>query len=89
MGICIMSEKDQNIIQQIKTNLQLLYSERNNANTFKDKLKSKASLLIVGPIIHVSKNNFSIEVEMAKKAGFDVIDSPKVSISNAVILMKR
>lgn len=53
------------------------------------KLKSKANLLIVEPIIHVSRKKFTIEVQMAKNAGFDIVDYPKVSISNAVLLAKR
>ena len=55
----------------------------------KDKLKSKGNLLIVEPLIHVSKKNFTVEVEIANKVGFDIIDYPKISLSNAAILRKR
>ncbi len=53
----------------------------------RNKIKDSGKILIVEPIIHVSRNKFKSELEIARKCGFNIIDYPRISISNAAILI--
>ena len=54
----------------------------------KAKLKDSGSILLVEPIVHVSRKAFDSEVELAEKSGFSVECFPKIAISNAAVLRK-
>jgi SAM-dependent methyltransferase len=54
----------------------------------KNKLKDSGKMLIVEPKIHVGTKNFAKELDIAQNVGFDIIDYPKILISNSAVLMK-
>ena len=45
-------------------------------------------MLVAEPKLHVSKINFIATLNLAKEVGFEVIDQPKIFLSNAVALKK-
>jgi ubiquinone/menaquinone biosynthesis C-methylase UbiE len=51
-------------------------------------LKPGGRLLIAEPKLHVSKVNFNATVDMAKEAGLEVIEEPRIFISNAAVMIK-
>ncbi len=52
-------------------------------------LKVTGTFLIVEPRMHVPERKFREEMEQARSAGFEVIGSPRVRVSRAVVLSKR
>jgi ubiquinone/menaquinone biosynthesis C-methylase UbiE len=52
-------------------------------------LKPGGTMLVAEPKLHVSKANFMATLTLAQEIGFEVIDWPKIFLSNAVILKKR
>jgi ubiquinone/menaquinone biosynthesis C-methylase UbiE len=52
-------------------------------------LKPGGTMLVAEPKLHVSKENFMTTLKLAQEAGFQVIDQPKIFISNAATLKKR
>lgn len=53
------------------------------------RLKPGGSLLLVEPRMHVSGDNFTETINLAKSAGLSVIDRPKIFISYAVLFKKE
>lgn len=51
-------------------------------------LKPSGRLLLVEPIIHVSKRKYDQEVQAAVKQGFTAAEGPEVAISRSVLLNK-
>jgi ubiquinone/menaquinone biosynthesis C-methylase UbiE len=51
-------------------------------------LKPGGTMLVAEPKIHVSKINFIATLNLAKEVGFEVIDLPKIFLSNAAALKK-
>lgn len=51
-------------------------------------LKSGGTMLMAEPKMHVSKINFIATLNLAKEVGFEVIDQPKIFLSNSVTLKK-
>lgn len=51
-------------------------------------LKTGGMLLFAEPAGHVSKQQFNNSLELAKKAGFAVAESPKVGKSHSAVLVK-
>lgn len=51
-------------------------------------LKPDGVLLIVEPIIHVTKRYFEITIELGNEIGFSEISHPRVAISRTVIFLK-
>jgi ubiquinone/menaquinone biosynthesis C-methylase UbiE len=51
-------------------------------------LKPGGTLLIVEPQLHVSQVNFTATLDLASEAGLQVIDRPKIFISNSALLKK-
>ena len=54
----------------------------------KIKLKDSGKILIVEPKIHVGIKQFAKEMDIVKNTWFDIIDYPKIFISNSATLMK-
>lgn len=50
-------------------------------------MKSDARILIAEPKFHVSKKSFASLVENIKKAGFKIIEEPKILFSRAMIII--
>lgn len=57
-------------------------------NEIASKMKSDGLMLIAEPRIHVSKEHFEKTLEIAKIAGFSIIDRPKIFFSYAALLKK-
>jgi ubiquinone/menaquinone biosynthesis C-methylase UbiE len=51
-------------------------------------LKPSGILLVAEPILHVSKVNFTATLNFAQEIGFQVIDRPKIFLSNTAVLKK-
>jgi ubiquinone/menaquinone biosynthesis C-methylase UbiE len=51
-------------------------------------VKPGGTFLMVEPKLHVSKSNFLAALRMAGEAGFQVVEQPKIFISNAALLKK-
>ena len=51
-------------------------------------LKPGGTMLVAEPKLHVSKVNFTATLNLAKEVGFEVIDQPKIFLSNSVTLKK-
>jgi ubiquinone/menaquinone biosynthesis C-methylase UbiE len=51
-------------------------------------LKPNGILLVAEPILHVSKVNFTATLNFAQEIGFQVIDLPKIFLSNTAVLKK-
>jgi ubiquinone/menaquinone biosynthesis C-methylase UbiE len=49
-------------------------------------LKPDAKALIVEPKWHVTEKDFQNSVELAKKLGFEIIETPKILFSRAVVI---
>ena len=54
----------------------------------KNKLKDSGKMLIVEPKIHVGTKQFAKELDIGQNVGFDIIDYPKIPISNSAVLIK-
>jgi len=54
----------------------------------KNKLKDSGKILIAEPKIHVGTKQFAKELDILQNVGFDIIDYPKIFISNSATLMK-
>jgi ubiquinone/menaquinone biosynthesis C-methylase UbiE len=52
----------------------------------KSILKPNGKIYIIEPKIHVSKKSFQAMIDRIKRAGFEIIDSPKVFFSRTVLL---
>lgn len=52
-------------------------------------LQPKGKLLIVEPPKHVSQDEFNKTISLAQKGGFDIIETPQIKRSLAVLLSKR
>ena len=52
-------------------------------------LKPGGTMLVAEPKLHVSKVNFTATLNLAQEVGFQVIDQPKIFLSNAAVLKKR
>ena len=48
-------------------------------------MKPHGLFLLVEPLIHVSKKNFTRSIETAKELGFVIKDSPKIRMSQSVL----
>jgi ubiquinone/menaquinone biosynthesis C-methylase UbiE len=55
----------------------------------KTLLKPEGIIYISEPKFHVSKNEFSKSQSLMKKAGFEIIDEPKVAFSRTVVLKNK
>ncbi|MBU2599894.1 class I SAM-dependent methyltransferase [bacterium] len=53
-----------------------------------DALKPNMPLLIVEPILHVTRKKLEDTIIIAQKVGFKEIDRPKISFSKSVLLLK-
>jgi ubiquinone/menaquinone biosynthesis C-methylase UbiE len=66
--------------------------ELSNKKSFFDEIskitKKNSKLFIVEPRFHVSKENFEKTIKMAEKAGFKIIEKPKIFLSIAIIMEK-
>ena len=51
-------------------------------------IKSEGKYLLVEPIIHVSKSKFHSIMDVAKQAGFKIVDHPNISFSRSVLFEK-
>ena len=51
-------------------------------------LKPDGVLLIVEPIIHVTKKNFETTLDLCCEIGFSEISHPRVTVSRAVVFIK-
>jgi len=51
-------------------------------------LKPNGRVLVVEPPFHVSRKGFEREIEIARDAGFKVVERPKFCLSSAVLLEK-
>ena len=51
-------------------------------------LKYGGTMLVAEPKLHVSKANFTATLNLAQEVGFQVIDQPKIFLSNAAVLKK-
>ena len=51
-------------------------------------LKPGGTMLVAEPKLHVSKVNFTATLNLAQEVGFQVIDQPKIFLSNAAVLKK-
>jgi len=51
-------------------------------------LKPQGQLLLAEPKLHVAKINFNSTVEIAKQAGFSIVETPGIFFSYAVLLGK-
>ncbi len=51
-------------------------------------LKCGGTMLVAEPKLHVSKANFTATLNLAQEVGFQVIDQPKIFLSNAAVLKK-
>lgn len=49
-------------------------------------MKPGAKALIVEPKFHVSKKDFQKSVDLMKKAGFEIIETPKIFMSRGVVV---
>ena len=49
-------------------------------------MKPERLFLLVEPVIHVSKKNFTLAIETAKELGFVIKKSPKIRMSQSVLL---
>jgi ubiquinone/menaquinone biosynthesis C-methylase UbiE len=52
----------------------------------RDLLKAQGLFLLVEPLIHVSKKNFSRTLEMADELGFVIKESPEIRMSQSALL---
>jgi ubiquinone/menaquinone biosynthesis C-methylase UbiE len=52
-------------------------------------LKPGGTMLVAEPKLHVSKVNFTATLNFAYEVGFQVIDQPKIFLSNAAVLKKK
>jgi ubiquinone/menaquinone biosynthesis C-methylase UbiE len=52
----------------------------------RDLMKSQGLFLLVEPLMHVSRNNFSHTIEMAKKLGFLIKEYPQIRMSQSALL---
>ncbi|MBN2217451.1 MAG: class I SAM-dependent methyltransferase [Pirellulales bacterium] len=52
-------------------------------------LKHDGRLLLAEPPLHVSKKRFANEVAIAKRAGFRIVEEPRLRWSHAVLLAKE
>jgi ubiquinone/menaquinone biosynthesis C-methylase UbiE len=52
-------------------------------------LKYDGTFLVAEPKVHVSKVNFNATLSLAQEVGFQVVDQPKIFLSNVAILKKR
>lgn len=57
-------------------------------NELKNKLKVSGKILLVEPKIHVGRKQFAKELDIVQNVGFEIIDYPKIFISNSATLMK-
>jgi ubiquinone/menaquinone biosynthesis C-methylase UbiE len=57
-------------------------------NELKNNLKDSGKMLIVEPKIHVGAKQFTKELEIAQNVGLNIIDYPKILISNSAVVMK-
>ena len=66
--------------------------EVRNQKKFLDELTSilnpNGLLFIIEPKIHVSKTQFDTAVDLIKKNGFTIVESPKVFFSRAIVFTK-
>lgn len=60
-------------------NQQRFFSE------IRDLMKPEGFFLLVEPVIHVSKKNFSQAIETAKEVGFAIKESPKIRMSRSAL----
>jgi ubiquinone/menaquinone biosynthesis C-methylase UbiE len=51
-------------------------------------LKPGGRLLVAEPKLHVSKANFTATLDLAREVGFQIVEQPKIFLSNAVVLKK-
>lgn len=51
-------------------------------------LKRGGTMLVAEPKLHVSKVNFTATLNLAQEVGFQVIDQPKIFLSNTAVLKK-
>ena len=51
-------------------------------------LKPGGNMLVAEPKLHVSKVNFTATLNLAQEVGFQVIDQPKIFLSNTALLKK-
>lgn len=52
-------------------------------------LKPGGKYLVSEPKLHVSKSTFEAETEIAKEAGFQIIERPQITFSHSVLLELR
>ena len=57
--------------------------------SFKSALKKEGLILIVEPKFHVSQLAFDAMVEKLQKAGFKIVDTPRIRFSRAVLLKHK
>ena len=57
--------------------------------SFKSVLKKEGLILIVEPKFHVSQVTFDAMVEKLQKAGFKIVDTPRIRFSRAVLLKHK
>jgi ubiquinone/menaquinone biosynthesis C-methylase UbiE len=60
--------------------------KKNLFKELKSLLKPDGKLLIVEPLVHVSKDSFIIMTESLESIGFNVLDKPKVFFGRALLL---
>ena len=51
-------------------------------------LKPGGTMLVAEPKLHVSKVNFTATLSLAQEVGFQVINQPKIFLSNTAVLKK-
>ena len=52
-------------------------------------LKPDGLMLLVEPKLHVSENDFNKTLEIAKSAGFSIVDKPRISFSHSALFKKQ
>lgn len=51
-------------------------------------LKREGRILLAEPVLHVKKDSFNESLSIARSAGFEIIDHPKIKRTHAVLLRK-
>jgi ubiquinone/menaquinone biosynthesis C-methylase UbiE len=51
-------------------------------------IKRGGKLLVVEPLVHVSRRNFGESLEAAREAGFKEVARPKIAVSRAILLSR-
>jgi 2-polyprenyl-3-methyl-5-hydroxy-6-metoxy-1,4-benzoquinol methylase len=59
--------------------------QRRFLSEIRNLMKPEGHFLLVEPVIHVSKKDFALTIETAKKLGFVIKESPKIRMSQSVL----